>query len=79
MKIAVKYLGNKAWSPVLKRWMIIEEGKEDLYLAIGISDIFEKEEKPKLVKNAKNRKRRDKQSDSDSQGIDNSPESEVFI
>jgi len=79
MKIAVKYLGNKAWSPVLKRWMIIEEGKEDLYLAIGISDIFEKEEKPKLVKNAKNRKKRNIESDSDSQGIDNNSESEVSI
>jgi hypothetical protein len=79
MKIQGKYIGQKSWSPVLRRWMVIEEGKEDFYVSIGISDIYEKEEKPKLVKNAKNRKRRDKQSDSDSQGIDHSPESEVSI
>lgn len=58
---------------------MIEEGKEDFYMSIGISDIYEKEEKPKLVKNAKNRKRRDEQSDSDGQGIDNNSESEVSI
>jgi len=79
MKIQSKFLGNKSWSPALRRWVVIEEGKEDLYMSIGISDIYEKEEKPKLVKNAKNRKRRDKQSDSDSQGIDNNSESPISI
>lgn len=79
MKIQTKYLGNKSWSPTLRRWIVIEEGKEDFYMSIGISDIYEKEEKPKLVKNAKNRKRRDEQSDSDGQGIDNNSESEVSI
>jgi len=79
MKIQGKYIGQKSWSPVLRRWMVIEEGKEDFYVSIGISDIYEKEEKPKLVKNAKNRKRRDKQSDSDSQGIDHNSESPVSI
>ena len=58
---------------------MIEEGKEDFYMSIGISDIYEKEEKPKLVKNAKNHKRRDKQSDSDSQGTDHNSESPVSI
>jgi hypothetical protein len=79
MKIKSKHIGNKSWSPVLRRWIVIEEGKEDLYMSIGISDIFQKEKKPKLVKNAKNRKGRDKQSDSDSQGTDNNSESQVSI
>ncbi len=48
MEIKAKLFGTKAWSPVFKKWMTIERGKEELYLASGIIDIFEKR-KPKLI------------------------------
>lgn len=78
MEIKAKLIGTKAWSPVFKKWMIIERGKEDLYLASGIIDIFEKR-KPKLIKDAKDSKEFNINNDSDSYGVDNSDSSLLSV
>ncbi len=78
MEIKAKLIGTKAWSPVFKKWMIIERGKEDLYLASGIIDIFEKR-KPKLIKDAKDSKEFNINNDSDSDGTDNSDSSLLSV
>ena len=78
MEIKAKLIGTKAWSPVFKKWMIIERGKEELYLASGIIDIFEKR-KPKLIKDAKDSKEFNINIDSDSDGTDNSESSTLSI
>ena len=78
MEIKAKLIGTKAWSPVFKKWMIIERGKEDLYLASGIIDIFEKR-KPKLIKDAKDSKEFNINIDSDSDRADNSESSALSI
>lgn len=78
MEIKAKLIGTKAWSPVFKKWMIIERGKEDLYLASGIIDIFEKR-KPKLIKDAKDPKEFNINNDSDSDGVDNSDSSLLSV
>jgi hypothetical protein len=58
--------------------MIIERGKEELYLACGIIDIFEKR-KPKLIKDAKDSKEFNINNDSDSNGADNSDSSLLSV
>lgn len=78
MEIKAKLIGTKAWSPVFKKWMIIERGKEELYLASGINDIFEKR-KPKLIKDAKDSKEFNINNDSDSDGVDNSDSSLLSV
>ncbi len=78
MEIKAKLIGTKALSPVFKKWMIIERGKEDLYLACGIIDIFEKR-KPKLIKDAKDSKEFNINNDSDSNGVDNSDSSLLSV
>ena len=60
-----------AWSPILSKWVNIERGKEDYYMKIGIFHIFEKK-KPKLIKNVENTEGNIFQSDSNSNGTDNS-------
>ena len=67
MKIKKNLIGAKVKSTFLDRWVTIEEGKEDLYVSMGLIDIFE-EESPKIKKNAKNRKKSDELTDSDSDG-----------
>jgi hypothetical protein len=78
MEIKAKLIGTKAWSPVFKKWMTIERGKEELYLASGIIDIFEKR-KPKLIKDAKDSKEFNINIDSDSDGADNSDSSLLSV
>jgi hypothetical protein len=78
MEIKAKLIGTKAWSPVFKKWMTIERGKEELYLASGIIDIFEKR-KPKLIKDAKDSKELNINIDSDSDGADNSDSSLLSV
>jgi hypothetical protein len=78
MEIKAKLIGTKAWSPVFKKWMTIERGKEELYLASGIIDIFEKR-KPKLIKDAKDSKELNINIDSDSNGADNSDSSLLSV
>jgi hypothetical protein len=71
MEILKKYIGTKQWSALLSRWVDIERGKEDYYMSLGFLHIFEKR-KPKLIKNAENTESKLFQSDSDSNGADNS-------
>jgi len=78
MEIKAKLIGTKAWSPVFKKWMIIERGKEELYLASGIIDIFEKR-KPKLIKDAKDSKEFNINNDSNSDGANNSDSSLLSV
>lgn len=55
---------------ILNKVYIVEEGKEELYAAVGLMHIFE-EEKPVLIKSdAKDRKRKRKPADSDSDRTD---------
>lgn len=78
MEIKAKLIGTKAWSPVFKRWMIIERGKEEFYLSAGIVDIFEKR-KPKLIKDAKDTKELNIDSDNNSDRVDNSDTSSLPV
>ena len=80
MKIKKEFIGSKCWSPVMSRFFIIEEGKEELYCNIGIFDIYEIE-KPKLIKkeNVINTKKRNNTADCDGDGIDNNCESELPV
>ena len=57
---------------ILNKVYTIEEGKEELYISVGLMQIFE-EEKPVLIKNdnVKDRKRKRKHSDSNSERTDN--------
>jgi hypothetical protein len=71
MEILKKYIGSKQWSSLLSKWVDIERGKEDYYMSLGFLHIFEKR-KPKLIKNAENTESKLFQSDSDSNGADNS-------
>ena len=59
------------WSSFLKKWLTIERGKEEFYQSIGLIHIFERK-KPKLIKNAENTEGNIFQSDSNSNGTDNS-------
>lgn len=60
MKIKRKYLNNntKVWHPILNKYFLIEEGKEELYMRLGFDHIFTKPQKPKLQKSDKTTKRR---------------------
>ena len=63
--------------PILRKYFLIEEGKEDLYARLGL-DVFETPKKPKLVKkDDKTRKRRSNNIRSNSNGTDNDSESWV--
>ena len=59
------------WSSFLKKWLTIERGKEEFYQSIGLIHIFERK-KPKLIKNVENTEGNIFQSDSNSNGADNS-------
>jgi len=71
MEILKKYIGTMQWSNFLKKWLTIERGKEELYQSIGLIHIFERK-KPKLIKNVENTEGDIFQSDSNSNGTDNS-------
>jgi hypothetical protein len=71
MEILKKYIGTMQWSNFLKKWLTIERGKEELYQSIGLIHIFERK-KPKLIKNVENTEGNIFQSDSNSNGTDNS-------
>jgi hypothetical protein len=78
MKIKKEFIGSKCWSPIMSKFFIIEEGKEELYCNLGIFDIYEIE-KPKLIKYVINTKKRNDAIDSDGDGIDNDSESKLSI
>lgn len=62
----------------MNRFFTIEEKNGDLYEKLGILYIYD-EEKPKLLKNVINPKKRKHAINSDGDGIDNDTESGVFI
>ena len=74
MEIKTKFIGTKQWSAMRSKWVDIERGKEDLYVTLGFSHIFEKK-KPKLIKNAENTESNNIKFDSDSDRTDNSESS----
>jgi hypothetical protein len=80
MKVKKEFIGCKCWSPTMQRYVKIEEGKDEMYLSLGILDIYEFE-KPNLVKkeNVKNTKKRNNSAGSDGHGNDNNSESELSI
>ena len=67
-----------AWSPILRKWVAIERGKEEYYMKIGIFHIFEKK-KPKLIKDVKIREELNFNNDSDSDRTDNSESSSLSL
>jgi hypothetical protein len=80
MEIKKEFIGCKCWSPTLERYIKIEADKGELYLSLGILDIYETE-KPNLVKikDVKNTKKRNNTAGRDGDGIDNNTESELSI
>lgn len=64
----------------MERYVKIEADKGELYLSLGILDIYEFE-KPNLVKkdNVKNTKKRNNTAGGDGDGIDDNTESELSI
>ena len=64
----------------MERYVKIEADKGDLYLSLGILDIYEFE-KPNLVKikDVKNTKKRNNTAGGDGDGIDNDSESELLV
>lgn len=80
MEIKKEFIGCKVWSPALSRYVKIEAEKGEMYLKLGIMEIYEFE-KPNLVKkiNVKNSKKRNNTAGRDGDGIDNNPESELLV
>lgn len=75
MKLKKHLIGSKVKSQVLNRYFVIEEGKEDLYIKLGLLNIFDATEpKIKVIKkeDAKIRKESDKHTDSDSDRAEDS-------
>ncbi len=51
MKIKKQFIGAKVKSQLVNTYFIIEEGKEDLYLKLGLLHIFEfSESRIKIIK-----------------------------
>ena len=80
MEIKKEFIGCKVWSPALSRYVKIEAEKGEMYLKLGIMEIYEFE-KPNLVKkeNVKNSKKRNNTAGRGGDGIDNNPESELLV
>lgn len=75
MKLKKHLIGSKVKSQVLNRYFVIEEGKEDLYIKLGLLHIFDAAEpKIKVIKkqDAETGKKSDKLTDSDSDGAQDS-------
>jgi len=68
MKIKKDLIGKKIRGGILNKWYTIEEGQEERYLKLGLLNIFELDT-PLLTKNVKDRKKSDKLTNSDSDGI----------
>lgn len=75
MKIKKQLIGSKVKSQVLNRYFVIEEGKEDLYIKLGLLHIFDATEpKIKVIKkeDAKTGKKSDEYTDSNSDRAEDS-------
>jgi len=70
MKIAKKFIGSKVYHSILNTYIDIEEGNEEKYQKLGL-DVFEAPKKPKLKKDAKTDKKREKHDNSNAKGSDN--------
>jgi hypothetical protein len=68
MKIKKELIGKKIRGGILNKWYTIEEGQEERYLKLGLLNIFIIDT-PLLTKNVKDRKKSDKLTNSDSDGI----------
>jgi hypothetical protein len=68
MKIKKELIGKKIRGGILNKWYTIEEGQEERYLKLGLLNIFVIDT-PLLTKNVKDRKKSDKLTNSDSDGI----------
>jgi len=78
MKIKKELIGSKAFSTMMSRWMLIEEGQEENLIAFGITGIFE-EKQPKIKKNAKDKQESSDELSGNDDGINNDIESGVPI
>jgi len=80
MELKKEFIGCKCWSPVMQRYVKIEADKGEMYLSLGILDIYEFE-KPNLVKNqnVKNTKKRNNTAGGNGDGNDNNSESELLV
>jgi len=72
MKIDKKFIGAKVKSNLLNRYFVIEEGKEELYIKLGLLHIFVNSEPKIKIINVKTREISDINTDSDSNGISDS-------
>jgi hypothetical protein len=78
MKIKKELIGSKAFSTMMSRWMLIEEGQEENLIAFGITGIFE-EKQPKIKKNAKDKQESSDELSGNDDGINNDIESGIPI
>ena len=80
MKVKKEFIGCKYWSPVMQRFVKIEADRGDIYLSLGIVEIYETEKSNQSKKdNVKNNKKRNDDTGSDDNGIDNNTESELSV
>lgn len=66
-KIKKKFIGTKVFHPIVNKYFLIEEGKEEYYNKLGL-DIFIQPRKPKLIKDDKVKKGRHNKLRNDSNG-----------
>jgi hypothetical protein len=78
MKIKKEYIGARCWSKLTSSFHTIKENEGELYLNHGIFYIYE-DDKPKLIKNVDNTKRRVNQLNSNGDGIDNDSNAELSV
>lgn len=69
MKIHKKFIGAKVKSNITNTYFLIEEGKEDFYITLGLLHIFDSSE-PKIKKYVTIRKESDIIDDSNSDGAE---------
>ena len=70
MTIKKKHIGSKEFHPILRQFILIEEGQEERYEKLGL-DIFVKPRKPKLEKNETTSKKRNIDDSGDGNGTVN--------
>jgi hypothetical protein len=78
MKIKKELIGLKAYSTRLSKFVLIEEGQEEMLVSLGITGIFE-EKQPKIKKNAKDKQESIDELSGNDYGIDNDIESGIPI
>ena len=80
MKVKKEFIGSRRWSPVMKRIVNINSDQADIFISLGIVDIYETEKSIQSKKdNVKNNKKRDNDTGGDDNGTDNNSESELSV